>query len=110
MPVLDVRRNHDDAALVQADRRLALFLIPAFACGAEQQLTAARSRVMDVPVVAAARLKGDVRREQTGLGVGQRVQKRVADEKLGVGGIGRTRAELVCSAARLRFRRIFVPV
>lgn len=53
MPVLHVRWDHDDAALVQADGVLALFLIPALARGAEKELSAAGSRVMDVPVVAA---------------------------------------------------------
>ena len=52
MPVLHVRGDHDDAALVQADGVLALFLIPALARGAEKELSAAGSRVMDVPVVA----------------------------------------------------------
>ena len=60
VPVLDVGGDHDDAALLQADGGLALFLIPALACGADQQLAAALGGVVDVPVVAAARLKGNV--------------------------------------------------
>ena len=43
---------------------------------------------MDMPVVAAARLKGDVSGKQPALGVGQRVQKGIPHKKLGIGGVG----------------------
>ena len=73
MPVLHVRGDHDDAALVQADGILALFLIPALARGAEKELSAAGSRVMDVPVVAAGGLEGHVRGEEAAFRVSQRI-------------------------------------
>lgn len=60
MPMLDVCRNLDDIAGVQALRGLALFLVPALAVDADQHLSAALACVVDMPVVAAARLKGDV--------------------------------------------------
>ena len=71
MPVLHVRGDHDEAALVQADGVLALFLIPALARGAEKELSAAGSRVMDVPVVAAAGLEGHVHGEEAAFRVSQ---------------------------------------
>ena len=57
MPVLDVGGNLDDIAGVQALRGLALFLVPALAIDADQYLSAAFARVVNVPVVAAARFK-----------------------------------------------------
>ena len=45
---------------------------------------AALGCVVDVPVVAAAGFKGNVGQKQAGFGVGQRVQERLANEKLGV--------------------------
>ena len=53
VPVLDVGRGGDHGAGGQADGRFALFLVPAFACGTNQQLAAALGGVVDVPVVAA---------------------------------------------------------
>ena len=53
VPVLDVGRDGDHGAGGQADGRFALFLVPAFACGTNQQLAAALGGVVDVPVVAA---------------------------------------------------------
>ena len=87
VPVLDVGRDGDHGAGGQADGRFALFLVPAFACGANQQLAAALGRVVDMPVVAAAGLKGNVGQKQTGFRVGQRVQERLANEKLGISGV-----------------------
>ena len=60
VPVLDVSRNLDDVSGVQTLCGLALFLIPALALNADQHLAAALACVVDMPVVAAARLKGDV--------------------------------------------------
>ena len=45
----------------------ALLLIPALAGGADQQLTAAAFGVVDMPVVPAARLKGDIGQEHRAL-------------------------------------------
>ena len=53
VPVLDVRGDGDDIADAQALRGLALLLIPALAVDADEQLSAAALRVVDVPVVAA---------------------------------------------------------
>ena len=53
VPVLDVGRDGDHGAGGQADSGFAFFLVPAFACGANQQLAAALGRVVDMPVVAA---------------------------------------------------------
>ena len=54
---------------------------------------AALGRVVDVPVVAAAGLKGNVGQKQTGFRVGQRVQERLANEKLGISGVCGTGAK-----------------
>ena len=60
VPVLDLGGDDHRVAGGQRLGRLAPFLVPAAAGGAQQDLPAAFGRVMDVPVVAAARLKGDV--------------------------------------------------
>ena len=43
--------------------------------------------MVDMPVVAASRLKGHVRKEQTAFWVGQGIEKRFADEILRVCGV-----------------------
>ena len=96
VPVLDVGRDGDHGAGGQADGRFAFFLVPAFACGANQQLAAALGRVVDMPVVAAAGLKGNVGQKQASFGVGQRVQERLANEKLGISGVCGTGAKTFC--------------
>ena len=68
VPVLDVGRDGDHGAGGQADSGFAFFLVPAFACGANQQLAAALGGVVDVPVVAAAGLKGNVAKNRPVLG------------------------------------------
>ena len=60
VPVLHLRRNDNDRSRGEAYCIFPFFLIPAFARGAAEDLPAAGFRVMDVPVVAAARFKGDV--------------------------------------------------
>ena len=60
VPVLDLRRNHNDRAGREAYGFLAFLLVPALACGANKNLPAARFGMVDMPIVAAARLKGDV--------------------------------------------------
>lgn len=60
VPVLDVGRNRRHVSRLQAAGRLVLFLIPALTVYADEQLTAAVLCAMDVPVVAAAGLKGYV--------------------------------------------------
>ena len=74
VPVLDLRRNGNDHARFQFHSRLALFLIPALAGSADQDLSAAFGGVVNVPVVPAARLKGHVgQKDGTGAGRGQRL-------------------------------------
>ena len=68
VPMLDVGRDGDHGAGSQADGRFALFLVPAFACGTNQQLAAALGCVVDVPVVAAAGFKGNVGQNRPVLG------------------------------------------
>ena len=89
MPVLDLCRDGDDRAGRQADGGFALLLIPALACSADQNLAAAAFGVVDVPVVAAARLEGDVGQKHRALArFRQWVQIGIADEILGIPGIG----------------------
>ena len=73
--------------------RLAPFLVPALAVGDEQDLAAAFGRVVDVPVVAAAWLEGDVGDELGLFRIGQRVQVGLTREVLRVGVVGRAEAE-----------------
>ena len=95
VPVLDIGGNHHDAALIQTDSGLAFFLIPAFTSRADQELTAAFVCMMNMPVFAAPRLEGHIGGKQTAFRVCQRIQKRIANEKLSVSGICRSRAEYI---------------
>ena len=85
VPVPDIGGNHDHAARRETDRRLALLLIPALAGRADEQLAAAPGGVMDVPVVAAARLEGNI--VNGNLLAGNSCQLTVAFEILGIGGV-----------------------
>ena len=60
VPVLDPGRDGHHVAGMQGLRALARLLIPAKTVGAQQQLSTARFRVVDVPVVAAGGGEGDV--------------------------------------------------
>ena len=57
MPVFDVRRNIDHASGGQFNRVFAPFLIVSSSADAYQHLAAAAFGAVDMPVVAAARLK-----------------------------------------------------
>ena len=65
VPVLHIRRYGHHHARRQGNGLLALLLIPALAVNADEYLPAAGGRVVDVPVVAAARLEGHVRKEHS---------------------------------------------
>ena len=88
MPVLDVSRNLDDVSGVQTLCGLALFLIPALALNADQHLAAALACVVDVPVIAATRLKRNVVDGQVIIGIGERLKIALADEILAKGHVG----------------------
>ena len=72
---------------------LPLLLIPALAGRADQELASAGRGVMDVPVVAAARLKGDVCKKDGLLRIGQRIEEGRAGKILRVGGVFRASAK-----------------
>lgn len=100
MPLLQIGR-HDNAALRELDRLLALGLVPAFAGGADQDLAAAGGGVVPVLVVAPAGLEGDAGTADRHL-VGRRVgalQVRLPDEVLGEGVVGLAHAEHVGAVA-----------
>lgn len=80
---------------MQTDSGFAFFLIPAFTSRANQELTASFVCMVNMPVIAAPRLKGHIGGKQTALRVGQRIQKRIAHEKMSISGIGRSRAEYI---------------
>lgn len=83
MPVLHAIMGDDEIARMQLARRLALFLIPALAAGDQQQLEAI---VVNVPVVPAAGLEGDVADADVDRRVAdQGVEVALADKILGVG-------------------------
>ena len=87
VPVLDLSGDGDDIAGLQAPGRLARFLIPALAVHAQQQLSAVFGSVMNVPVVAAAGLKGDVGHKYGLLGIGKGLEVAVAHKILCVSGV-----------------------
>lgn len=60
--------------------------------------------MVDVPVVAAARFKGDVSQEYRAFAwIRQRIQIRIADEILGIGGICVSQAEYIFSFKLVHF-------
>ena len=93
VPVLDPGGDDDDGAGRQAHRLPARLLIPALAGGADEQLAAAPGGMMNVPVVAAARLEGYIGGEQAAFRGSQRIEEGFADEIARKGGVGRARAE-----------------
>ena len=96
MPVFDFRWNDNDAARGETDRVFAGFLIPAFACRADEDLTAAFCCVVDVPVVAAAGFKRYIGEKNAALVWScQWIEIRGADEILGEGAVFRAESENV---------------
>ena len=88
VPVLDLGRDDHRIAGGEGLRGLAPLLIPAAAGGAQQDLPAALGRMVDVPVVAAARLEGDVG-DRDAVFTAEGLEVAVAYEILGVGVVGR---------------------
>ncbi len=86
VPVLHAGGNVDNRAGQNFLRRLALLLVPATARHADEHLTAAPRRAVDMPVVAAAGLEGYVGDGNLLPGNGREVT--VASEILGVGRVG----------------------
>ncbi len=84
VPVLDVCGNGDDIAGHEALGRLALLLIPALAVDADEDLPAAALGMVYVPVIAAARLEGDVCEEQCRAGSRQRLEIASAGKVFGI--------------------------
>lgn len=93
VPVLHLRRDVDHIPRMQFPGLLAPLLIPAPAGYTDQDLPSALVRVVDVPVVAAARLKGDVCKKDGLLRIGQRIEEGRAGKILRVGGVFRAPAK-----------------
>ncbi len=74
MPVFDTLGNVHNVAGMKLAGFLFLFLVPAAAADADQHLPAALTGVMDMPVVPAAGLKGNI--EDRHLRSGERSQVR----------------------------------
>lgn len=81
VPMLDICGDRYNVAGFQALSGLAVLLVPALAVHTDKQLSAARFSVMDMPIVAAARLKGNIRDKDRLLGVGKRFEIAVADKE-----------------------------
>lgn len=86
VPMLYAGRDVDDRTGQNLHGRFALLLIPPAAGYADEHLAAALRRMVDVPVVAAARLEGDVGDLHLLLRKGSQVA--VAGEVLRIGRIG----------------------
>ena len=82
MPMFNFGQNIHHIARSQTACRFAGFLIPALACRANQDLTCA---VVDMPVVAAARLESNV--DYRRVANGKRGKIADTGKKLGVSGI-----------------------
>lgn len=88
MPVLHAGRNKHHGARRKGQGLLAPFLVPPTAIGAQQNLPAAAASMVDMPVIAAARLKCHVGNELGNLRVGQGVQERLPRKVLGKAVVG----------------------
>ncbi len=96
MPVFHVGRNQDKRAFLQMDGFFSFFLIPAFACGADQHLAAAGFCAMYMPEISAAGLEGYIGDEQGRLsGLYQRIQIRIPRKVLGEHGVFKSFAKRV---------------
>ena len=96
VPVLDFGGDLHHVAGFQRTRSLAPLLIPPLSGCAQQQLSAALRRVMDVPVVAAARLERDVCISRLAVARScQRIEIGPADEELRVSRVLRSESEYV---------------
>ena len=93
VPVLHACRNGDHIAGMEFSGLLAPLLIPTPAVGTQQNLSAALGRLVDVPIVPASGLKGDVGQEYRLLGVGEWFQIGVSDKILRERLVGRAQAE-----------------
>lgn len=101
VPVLDACRDLDDVTWGQALQRFALFLIPALAVDANDDLAAALLGVVDMPEIAAARLERDVADGQRVALLREDLEVRLAREVLGIGIVGLTEAEEAAAALRI---------
>jgi len=107
--MLHALRNVNHIPCLQLDGRLPPFLVPTFAADADQDLSCP---VMNMPVVAAARLKGHIgHRQNRGLALSQihRLQRRkeaVPDKVLGIGAVRLSLREIGL-AKRLFLSEIF---
>ena len=86
VPVLHIGGDMDHGAGQNLLRGLTLLLIPSAAGDADQHLTATLGGLVDVPVVAAAGLEGDIRHLHLLARDGRQIA--VADEILGIGSVG----------------------
>ncbi len=86
MPVFHSGGDVDDGAGKYFHRRFTFFLIPSATCNAHEHLSAAILSFVDVPVVAATRLKSDVKERYLFGGYGCKVA--VAGEILGICRVG----------------------
>ena len=86
VPVFDVGRDMDDIARQHLHGGFPFFLIPTFAGDADEHLSAAFRRVVDVPVVPAAGFEGYVVERNLLRRDGSKVA--IPNEILRVGGVG----------------------
>ena len=93
MPMLDFRRNSNDCTVSQRHRRFPRLLIPPFTGGSDQQLAAAFFRVVDMPVIPASRLKGDICQKKSAFRLRQGIQIRLPAEIPGIGRVFRPKAK-----------------
>ena len=83
MPVLYLCRNSDHRTRCQADRLFSLFLVPSLTCCTDQKLSATFCRMMNMPVIAAPRLKRNICHKYcTVLWICQWIQIRITDKIL----------------------------
>ena len=82
VPVLDISGDDNDVAGFEFLDGFALLLVVALAGDTEKSLTAAFGSLMNVPVVAAARLKGDVGKTNALSGLTKRIEVALTDEIL----------------------------
>ena len=94
MPMLYIGGDGDHHAWTKADGLFSVFLRPTFSGRTDEDLPSAAIGAVDMPMIAAARLKRHIgKKNRAGLRICQRIEIGLPDEKLCISIVGRSQAK-----------------